>query len=341
MSRAARFSVSFLRNVLYYTAVQGHELGDLCRASGIEVALLQQPDAFVEGPVVERVWQVCLEQSGDEDLGLHIGEAVHPSVLGLLGFAMLSCGTVGAALEKLARYWNLMSDATEIRLGRTGNVGGVDIAVLEMVVLDLPGNFLRWNRHPVESSLGAALTIVKGLAGNPLGLREVASTFGAPARTGEYLRIFGRMPRFGAECARLEFGAEALEWPVLQANAGMLEALEGQIRSRLAVEEETAVGRVRHALAKGLRGEVPGLAEVARALHQSERALQRDLQREGATFRGVLDELRAELAQRYLRDPAHSIADVSFLLGFSEPSVFHRSFRKWMGVTPQGFRQSV
>jgi AraC-like DNA-binding protein len=336
MSRQARFSVSFLRNVLYYTAGLGHELGDLCRASGIDVGLLQQPDEFVEGSVVEQVWAVCLERSGDEALGLHLGEAVHPSVLGLMGFAMLSCGTVGAALEKMARYWNLMSDATEIRLGRVGGVG-----VLEMLVLDLPGNFLQRNRHPVESSLVAALSIVKGLGGRGLGLREVVSPFAAPVRTGEYQRIFGRMPRFGGECARLEFGAEALEWPVLQSNPAMLEALEGQLRSRMLVEEETAVGRVRHQLAKGLRGEVPGLAEVARALGQSERALQRGLQLEGATFRGVLDDLRAELARGYLRDPAHSIADVSFLLGFSEASVFHRSFRKWTGLTPQEFRRGA
>jgi AraC-like DNA-binding protein len=35
-------------------------------------------------------------------------------------------------------------------------------------------------------------------------------------------------------------------------------------------------------------------------------------------------------------DASLSIAEVAFLLGFSEPSAFHRAFRRWTGRTPRG-----
>lgn len=332
--RQAQFSVNFLRNVLYYASAQGVGLGELCREVGIDPELLRQPDEMVNGAVVDRAWTVAMERTGDPDLGLHLGEAVQPASLGLVGFAMLSCSTLGAAIEKLARYWNLMSDATAVEWGRAG-----DRVRIELNVIDLPGNFLMHSRHAAESSLSAALTLAKHLAGRPLPLFDVASTYPQPKSVREYERIFGRTPRFGAEANRIEFAAEALDWPVMHANAKLLETFEVQMQARLAPVPETLVGRVRQEMAQGLRGRLPDLETVAKALHMSSRSLQRDLQTSGTSFRQVLDELRQELAISYLAEAKHSIADVSFLLGFSEPSAFHRSFRKWTGQTPTEFRR--
>jgi AraC-like DNA-binding protein len=36
-----------------------------------------------------------------------------------------------------------------------------------------------------------------------------------------------------------------------------------------------------------------------------------------------------------------SISDVAYLLGFAEPSTFHRAFRKWTGVTPGDFKKQA
>jgi len=71
----------------------------------------------------------------------------------------------------------------------------------------------------------------------------------------------------------------------------------------------------------------------------SERSLQRRLADEGQTFDALLDELRHELALRYLADKTLAIAEVAFLLGYSEPSAFHRAFKRWTGKTPTQARQ--
>ena len=65
------------------------------------------------------------------------------------------------------------------------------------------------------------------------------------------------------------------------------------------------------------------------------KTLTRRLRNEGTTFRGLLDELRLQLAERYLRQPNLSVDEVAFLLGYSERSAFHRAFRRWTGRAPR------
>jgi len=70
----------------------------------------------------------------------------------------------------------------------------------------------------------------------------------------------------------------------------------------------------------------------------SERSLQRKLSAEATTFDQLLDELRHGLSLRYLADPRISIAETAYLLGYSEPSAFHRAFKRWTGQTPSQAR---
>ena len=55
------------------------------------------------------------------------------------------------------------------------------------------------------------------------------------------------------------------------------------------------------------------------------------------TYGAMCDGARKQAAQTYLADTTLSIADVTFLLGYSEPTAFHRAFRRWHGTTPLRF----
>ena len=115
---------------------------------------------------------------------------------------------------------------------------------------------------------------------------------------------------------------------------------EGDARRRL---EALAIrggvsGRVLTFLAARLKGAVPPLSEVASALAMSERSIQRSLSEEQTSYRELVDEVRKNLAIEHLSRPGTSATDVSFLLGFSEPSAFTRAFRRWTGLAPTSFR---
>jgi AraC-like DNA-binding protein len=98
---------------------------------------------------------------------------------------------------------------------------------------------------------------------------------------------------------------------------------------------ETIAGRVAAEVLARLKGEAPSIDIIARSMAMSARKLQRELAEEGTTFQAVLDEVRRELAVRHLEDPMATVAKVAWLVGFSEPSAFHRAFRRWTGKSPR------
>ena len=97
--------------------------------------------------------------------------------------------------------------------------------------------------------------------------------------------------------------------------------------------------RVRRMLVEHLESGLT-LDAAAAALAVSRRTLTRRLAEERASFRHILDEVRCELARALLQDRSLSIGDIAFFLQYSEPAAFHRSFRRWTGLTPHAFREA-
>jgi AraC-like DNA-binding protein len=77
---------------------------------------------------------------------------------------------------------------------------------------------------------------------------------------------------------------------------------------------------------------------VARDLGMSARTLQRRLSAVGSSYQQVLDSSRRETAERCLTGSSLSVAEIAYMLGFSEPAAFHRAFKRWTGMTPQAVR---
>lgn len=79
-------------------------------------------------------------------------------------------------------------------------------------------------------------------------------------------------------------------------------------------------------------------AEVAQRLGVSQRTLQRRLAAEGLTFAKVLDDLRLDLAKRYLREAELPVSEIAWLLGYQQISALNHAFKRWTGKTPTQMR---
>ena len=118
----------------------------------------------------------------------------------------------------------------------------------------------------------------------------------------------------------------------------MLRAHAQQLIAELPVVDDVS-RRVRDVIARELAHGSPTLESVAGQLHMSRRTLARKLEAEATTFGAILDQLRRELALKYLMGSKLVMADIALLLGFSDGTTFYRSFKRWNGCTPAAYRR--
>jgi AraC-like DNA-binding protein len=91
---------------------------------------------------------------------------------------------------------------------------------------------------------------------------------------------------------------------------------------------------VRLALSRSMSGERPSVDKIAKDLGMSGRTLQRKLESLGATYQGVLDEVRQKSARHLLSKTDIDPEEVAFLLGFEELNSFTRAFQVWEAGRP-------
>jgi AraC-like DNA-binding protein len=129
---------------------------------------------------------------------------------------------------------------------------------------------------------------------------------------------------------------------IAQADASLCAVLDRHAEELLAKypPRDSLIEQVRNLIAAEFRGGEPSLERIADNLGLTPRTLQRKLQELDTSYNDVLDQMRRQLAMRYLREPQMAICEVAYLLGFSESSSFHRAFKRWTGVTPKGFRSN-
>jgi AraC-like DNA-binding protein len=85
----------------------------------------------------------------------------------------------------------------------------------------------------------------------------------------------------------------------------------------------------------------PTRERVAKRLNMSARTLQRRLNDWGVTFEELVDEYRRDRASKLLRGAGHSILEIAYSLGYSDPAHFTRAFKRWTGASPKSYRASL
>jgi AraC-like DNA-binding protein len=334
--KEATFSVYITRGIVQYAAARyGIDSDSLCATVGIEPALLKMPDQRIPGTLHGAMWRQAVKQTGDENLGLHIGEAFNMAALGIVGYVLVNCQTFEQVLEKLSRYTRLFSQGASIHYSVSQGQVLCDCDIID----HLKNYLLEEPRHAIESTFAALLTATKLLVGKQLYPHLVWFKHPRPADISEHERIFQTGVHFSMPTNRIIFDANCLNWSVLSANPNLLSVFEQHADAMLneLSHKDSYANSVVRTITHQLKGEVPSIEAIARSMAISVRHLQRQLQTEGTSYQQLLDETRKELALRHLSnfDPVH---DVAFLLGFSEPSAFHRAFKRWTGKTPRAYR---
>ncbi len=339
--RETSVAATVVADLLQYLERHGLPAAEARGACGITLQFPAAADDRVPGSQVERLWQLGVQHTGDPLLGLHTTEAYSPGTLDILGYVVLSCRTVGEVLERLARYARLLNDGMRIEFVRENK-----IAFCRWTAVEGVNNYLLRNpHHAIDTVWGGLARELGRLTAKPLAASEVWFRHSVSSRdqVTEFERVIRAPVRFNAPEDRFVMPASHLDEPILSANPMLLRTFEQHADGMLSRMEKqgTKSHQVAQVLAQRLKGAVPPLSEIARELAMSDRNLQRALRNEETSFQKLLDEVRRDLAISHLANPDTSAGQVGFLLGFSEPSAFHRAFRRWTGQAPSSYRKET
>lgn len=331
----AAVAISLVRAVVEELARQGIESHPLLRETSIDPALLDDASARVPLPDYERFQQLALERTGDAAFGLHMGEHGSLASFSTLGHMVAQCRTIREAIELALTYYRLVADLAS---APTLVERGAEVW-FQYEYLRSPDPLI--DRLRAEFGLTRILSIARLLLGEDAKPRETWFEHEAPPYADEYRRIFRGTERFGMGSTGFLVSRAILEQTQRYHDVGILGALREQAdRSLERLESADGMAhRVRRLLVREHGRTRPEMDEVAQSLGISARTLRRKLAAEGVGFAQLTEEAMREVACTMLRDPRRSLQEAAYELGFSDPSSFHRAFKRWMGVTPTEFRR--
>lgn len=302
--------------------------------AGLDPALLGDPNGRVPVSGMVRLWRLAVAATGDPCLGLKVAAYVQPATFHSLGLALLASQTLEDALLRSARYSRIVSNAVEVRIER-GATEARQIVEWRMATPVVEEAIDLVMASTVK--MGLLLLAIDPAVQRPMHLRlRRAAT---PAMRAEFAAHFACPIDFEAAENSLALPLDWLDRPLPMANPQLARQNDLVVMEYLARHDGSRLAeKVRALLVSRLPAGEPARAEVAQALLLSEKTLQRRLRDEDTSYQQLLDDLRRDLARKYLREPAASVCEVTFRLGFSDQSSFTRAFRRWTGVTPGEYR---
>jgi AraC-like DNA-binding protein len=338
-SPASSFTVSgpSLLGLLGFAASQGAKVAGILEAHGLDARGLASPEVRVVQAVNDAVWSEVERRVESPDLGLAYARAFSLEHLPVLGHLAAHSATVRQALDRLVRHARILHDA-----------GRLEWAQQDDAVRIYPGCRGLPHAPPraiAEFSAALVPALLRRLTGRAWPVLEVTFRHARPASVQGHLRAFETTPRFDAAEAWVAVPSEVLVAPIAGADLGLARYLEAyaQALSSVLAPGTAPTSTAARVLDEVLRALPEGEVEanrIARRLGLHARTLQRRLSTEGTTYAAEVERARRTLAERHLAERGLSVAEVAFLLGYSEPSVFHRAFRRWTGQTPAEFRRA-
>jgi AraC-like DNA-binding protein len=318
-----------VRGMLRCLEELGYDLDGLLASAGLKRTDVEDPNTYLSPAACTAVFASARRERRIPNLALQLALRTPVGATPLLDYLIVSSDSVGQGLERLVRYLRLVNPAVRLAI-RDGR--------------DPVRVVIERSSGPFETELTVALSIVRFRqeTGNQLAA-SLASFSHEPDDVNDFARQLKCPVRSRASWNGWALSKSSMRIPLERrdpALRGWLERQASEILARLPADGDVR-DEVRSVLSTQVTAGDVQIDVVARRLATTPRTLQRRLARAGTSFEALCDDARRKAAETYLRDTTLSIAEVTYLLGYSEPAAFHRAFKRWHGKTPLAFRQAT
>jgi AraC-like DNA-binding protein len=322
--------VRFLRAATSTATLRGVDLQEWMDHLGIDPALLFDDRTRITLDQATKLVQELWRLTGDEMVGLGI-EPAPRGTFRMICLAVISAPDIGTVLRRFEEFSRIVPSMPTFTV-ETG-------PTTTRVTYDHdpeydPAHFI------TDIMMSVALRFFGWLAGRRLPIESVELPYPLPEGAEDYDLVFGSLVTFDQPAAAIVFSNEMLTLPVVQDEASLEEWLRNSPADLLMLKDygTTVADQVRRILERGLRGDWPTPDEAAAQLSMSTQNMRRLLREEGTSVTKIREDLLRDAAVTALVRGDETVAQLAERLGFSEPSAFHRAFRRWTGSAPGAYR---
>ena len=341
---SATVPIRYARSLLQALESQGFDSEQVIQWTGVS-EYLNNPDSpeHIPAELYNRLHSRAIWLVQDESFGMHLQQAIPAGSFRMMCMCVIHCDNLQNALNRAVEFNNFCRSLTQlppVHLNAITFEG-------EVATAHIPDNqplFGPADVIAVAHTLAVWRRFCGWLVGRNIEPISVLFKGSAPDNI-EGLRALFHCPLlFDQDTNGFEFPDHYARLPLIHTEESLKDFLRMAPFQLVAKDDDTddnVVSLIRQLVGNDFSKDFPSVTAVAECLNMSVRTLRRRLNKEGMTFQKLKDNTRMNAAIQYLNRPELKIGTVSALMGFDEPSAFHRSFKKWTGQTPGEYRASV
>jgi len=313
---------------------QGCPAGKVLKNVNLTADEVHSPKSRISLADLMAACENAIRLSSDPHLPYRIGTSIHISAYGMYGFAILCCPDFRKTMAFAELYHALAAPLATIKLTEKEGFAGRGIEPNARAATD-PHLY----RFITEMQIGIHISLMRDIMGPAFSPDRInlaypeADDFGLPANEiGCHLSFANTANEIIFRSTWLDQAANLGNRTTYPMVVALCDELIDDLKSRVGI-----AGEIRALLIRDIVNP-PTLGAIAKLLNVSDRSLRRQLREQDISFRGLLDELRMQIALKYLRTTTLANEDIALALGFSDAANFRRAFRRWTNKSPSEIR---
>jgi|TARA_R110001583_G_scaffold57261_3_gene171820 AraC-like DNA-binding protein len=269
-------------------------------------------------------------------IGLELGCIKSVKNFGIYGYALMSSSTLSKFNSVADRIFSAIYAPLSIKHERIGDY--LQISYLPTEPLPMRGYVTL-----MEQVFMCGVALMKAQLPSNLQWRDckLVCNYPKPTYYKKYHDYFEGDIEFDGAVMQLYLPYSWMSTPLNSGDDSILSLCNAKLDSILGSlgTQDSLVEKVRIVLLSSNFNELPDASQIAAFFHIAERTLRYKLSESGTTFRNIRNEVRHELAKRYLYETNLSIQEIAFSLGYQHVQNFYRAFLNDCGMTPDKFRK--
>ena len=312
---------------------RGRSVDRILREAGLDLRAVNRDGGRIPWLAQSRLMEIAALELGDDCYGLHLSAKVDVRDADAIAYLGLASRTLGDALDNLARYVHVFSEAVQFDIAKDDDKAVVDLIPADPSYLE--------HRQQMEFGAGLLLHAYRLFTKRTITPLEVRFVHHRRDHANEVARLFGCKVTYLQSRTQMVLKAGDLATPIVTADDRLLKILKAHCETILKEHGSHDAGLVQQVERRIMDLLPKGAAKakvVATDLGMSDRTLSRQMAAAGTSFDNVLERLRHQLALKYVTTTDLSLTQVAFVLGYANQPAFSQAFKRWTGRAPSEMR---